>query len=247
MSGLRIQIKAVPAGGEIKQIAWIEINNIEFGNSFGPQEAHELMDFLDGPKAKIVSAIIWTNELGFPFCRGGNLKYYGSLATKLEGLKANREIRKSLLRLSTLPIPTLALVRGDAFGGGLELISCFDVVISTPAALLGFWQRRIGLTFGWGGGQRALNRLTSACLRRLALESASISAYEALTLGLVDQIVPADLSEALVVRRLKEILNGSPETCEAIKMWSAKAETKIFEDLWFSPEHRAKTSRPVRG
>lgn len=247
MSGLKIQISAIPVGSEIKQIAWIQINNIEFGNSFGPQESVELMDFLDSKKAKSVSAIVWTNELGFPFCRGGNLKYYGSLKTKLQGLKANREIRKSLNRLATLSIPTIALVRGDAFGGGLELMSCFDFVFSTPSALLGFWQRRIGLTFGWGGGARVLQRLTLSQIKNLTLEASSFSAYEALEVGLIDQIIPADLSEALVVQKLKQVLSGSVETFQAIKGWTPEKETDAFEKLWFSPEHRSKTYRPIRG
>ncbi len=247
MSGLKIEIKTIQAAGEIKQIAWIKINNMESGNSYGPKEAIELQDFLDSPSGKKISGIVWTNDAGTPFCRGGNLKYYNELKSKLSGLKANREIRLSLKRLSTLPIPCIAVVRGDVFGGGLELLSCFDYVYSTPQALLGFWQRKVGLSFGWGGGYRYLRRMTPHRLTVLALEARSLSAFEARELRLLDEVIPSDTVGTKVHRKLTELLTQSNETYKQIKLWSVANEINIFEKLWWSAEHRSKTSRPARG
>lgn len=247
MSGLKIEIKTIQASSEIRQIAWIKINNMESGNSFGPEEAIELQDFLDSKVGKKISAIVWTNDAGTPFCRGGNLKYYNELKSKLSGLRANREIRLALKRLAELPIPCLAVVRGDVFGGGLELLSCFDYVFSTPQALLGFWQRKVGLSFGWGGGYRFLRRMTPHRMILLALEARSLSAFEARELRLLDEVIPGDTVNSKVNRKLTELLTQSNETYKQIKFWSASKEISIFEKLWWSSEHRSKTSRPARG
>jgi enoyl-CoA hydratase/carnithine racemase len=246
MSGLKIEIRAIHAAGEIKQVAWIEINNVEAGNSFGPEEAIQLLDFLDSKEAKKISGIVWTNEPGFPFCRGGNLKYYRNLKTKLQGIKANKQIQAALSKLEKLPFPCIAVICGDVFGGGLELLTCFDFVYSTPQTLLGYWQRKIGLSFGWGGGARSLKRLSVHKLIGLALEARSITAYEAQSIGLIEEVIPVDLIQLKASKKMQSLLSGSPETFQAIKSWSPKQEQAIFERLWWTPEHRSKTSRPIR-
>lgn len=237
MAGLRIGTQSLTVGDQIHQVFRVEINNIENGNSFGPEESIALMDLIESKAFRKASALVWTNEAGFPFCRGGNLKYYSQLEGKQKGLKTNREIRSSLTRLSQLEIPTLAIVRGDSFGGGMELLSCFDFVLSTPSALFGYWQRRVGLTFGWGGGARLESRVGLKAVRQLAFEARSLTAYEALSLGLIDQILPTDLAEERALEKLGNLLGKSASAGATAKLWKPESEQKSFEKLWHSPEH----------
>lgn len=214
----------------------ITLNNPLSANSFGPSEADQLGNILRQKKWREAMGLIFCST-GRTFCSGGNLRYYASLKTRAAGLSANRKIRKSLSALAQFEIPSVAVVEGDCFGGGMELLSCFDYIVSAPHCLFGFWQRRIGLTYGWGGGARWLGRLSQAQLKNLTLNPRVVNAYEALHLGMIDEVAPVGLFQ----RAQQWILNSEKfphAPVEAIKNFSAQKETNLFEKLWGNKEHR---------
>ena len=88
---------------------------------------------------------------GRVFCSGGQLKDYAVLTEKEAGVKINRQIRRWLGEIAQTSIARVAVVDGFCFGGGVEFLGCFHQVIATPKAMFALWQRRIGLSFGWGG------------------------------------------------------------------------------------------------
>ena len=150
---------------------------------------------------------------------------------KEPGLKANQEITKHLDGFGAWPVVKLAVVEGDVLGGGIEWLARFDFRWSTPSALFAFWQRRIGLSTGWGGGAAWAKIIGEERVRRLLLEGQLLSATAALRFGIVDRIVSGwkiresvtdwitDLDQAAVAKMLG---------------WSAKKERAIFSRVLFS-------------
>jgi enoyl-CoA hydratase/carnithine racemase len=177
------------------------------------------------------------------FCSGGQLSDYASMSNADQGKAVNRRITEILANLSELPIPTICAVSGDCFGGGVELISAFDTVISVPHVLYGFWQRRIGLTFGWGGGKRIEQRIGLPQLKRLALSTETFGAHEALSIGLIDFIVPVSSLESVSLEIAEQMSTAATAPIGQLKKWSADRETEIFESLWWNPDHRAVLSK----
>lgn len=116
-------------------------------NAFGPKESKILLKSLSA--AKNIQLIILSSE-GRVFCSGGQLQEYAALKTKQQGVKLNDDIRKVLKKFADHPAPKIAAVAGDCFGGGIELISCCDWIISESHVFFGMWQRRMELSFGWG-------------------------------------------------------------------------------------------------
>lgn len=229
----------------VDEILTIEFDSPEQSNCFGLKEAEfiQSLDFRVKNSAENFSvvfgnknsrqklrALMLTNQ-GRVFCSGGNLRAY-ALLTIPQQIVTNRKIRKVLDQVSRLPIPTAVAMNGDCLGGGIELISCFDYVVSAPHCGLGLWQRRMGLTLGWGGGKRLLKRLPHAALIKLALESRFLSAYEALNMGVIDQIAPA----STVVEQARYWLNGQIQLAQrvlaAYRNWSPVNEAKVFDRLW---------------
>ncbi|RYZ65331.1 MAG: enoyl-CoA hydratase/isomerase family protein, partial [Proteobacteria bacterium] len=137
-------------------------------NSFSVAAARELREILAANSS--ASALIFSAR-GRVFCSGGNLSDYASMSSAEEGMKVNNEIRSALSELSALPIPTICVVEGDCFGGGVEVVSCFDHVIAASHVVFALWQRKISLTYGWGGGSRLERRLGSSLLRNLSLST----------------------------------------------------------------------------
>ncbi|MEQ1876766.1 MAG: enoyl-CoA hydratase/isomerase family protein [Bdellovibrionia bacterium] len=214
-----------------KGIARLTLDHEAHGNSFGATEAVALSKVL---KDKAVSALVLSGRGTRFFCTGGNLSEQAT-GTRAATLATQKKVRAALVALGTWPKPTLALVGGDAFGGGTELLSSFDFVLSAPHVLIGFWQRKLGLTFGWGGGARLSSKL-GRHLKPHALKAGVFTAYQARDIGLVDEIYPAYDLEARGLELLRTIL-ALPAYGEFKKL-DAKNESKTFDKLWMNPTHK---------
>lgn len=176
---------------------------------------------------------------GSHFCSGGNLSDYAQMKSPAQGKQVNREIAQILDLLSTLPVPTACVVQGDCLGGGLELLSAFDFVVSVPEAQFGFWQRKIALSFGWGGRKRLARRLSESLIDQLAVSSRNLSAAEALKLGLIDQICLSAKAIAQAEAWLVRTASLPALPLQQLKKSIGKKndEQKFFEKLWWNVEH----------
>lgn len=213
-------------------VLWVSFSDPASRNAFSIAAARELRAVLNGSfRALVFSAP------GRVFCSGGQLDDYASMASADEGRRVNDEIRDVLTKLASLPVPTIACVAGDAFGGGVELISAFDYVLSVPHAMFGLWQRRIGLSFGWGGGARLEKRLGAGVLRSLSLSTHAVSAREALSIGLVDQLVSPAALEATAASLASRLIALPPEPVATLKAFSHETEAGDFNSLWWNPSH----------
>lgn len=207
----------------------------ETRNSLSAETASELSKIL---KASQRADALLLRAEGRVFCSGGNLKDQVRMG-KVASQKANRAIASVLGRLHDLEIPTLALVEGDVFGGGIEFISAFDLVFVTPHVHLAFWQRKMGLTYGWGGGARIAGRVGAKMASRLGIEMKSLTGREAFERGLVDRVVPPwsartdSLAEVLRLASLPRRSVGAFKRARNIKH-----EQREFEQLWFGSDHR---------
>jgi enoyl-CoA hydratase len=213
------------------------------GNAFsqgGAEELSQALRAMDGSFRELVMS-----ARGRFFCAGGNLDEYAKMKDAESGRAANREIARGLDLLQAVPRPTLALVQGDCVGGGLELLGCFDRVIAVPEACFGFWQRRVGLSFGWGGGARLAERLTPKRLRLLASDAATITAGEALEIGLIDEIALSSQLEARGQAWIRRMRRWAQAPLVAQKA-EARGERALFEGLWWAPEHRTALFRRLK-
>lgn len=210
-------------------------DNKEQRNCFGLQEARELQGVLKS--ISNCKVLVWRSAGERSFCSGGNLKDYAKLKNKADGLKINREIRSILNSFVKLPIVKVAVVEGDCWGGGLEILSCFQYVISLPHVLYGLWQSKNGLTTGWNGGQRLSEHNLSLFKNHLMLGHA-MSAYEAYQLSWIHEIVSFENLESSLNQWLQSVENIDEKLLESILSWSPSKELSQFENLWWSDFHR---------
>jgi 3-hydroxyacyl-CoA dehydrogenase len=142
---------------------------------------------------------------GRTFSAGGDLKS----AVMLDGL-ATFAARQA--KLDGALKPMVAALHGQALGGGFEIALSFHYRVAAPGTRLGLPEVKIGLLPGGGGTQR----LTRAVGARLALDlmttGRTITAEEALPLGLIDEIAPGreSLREAAVAFARRKAAEGGP-------------------------------------
>ncbi|MGE8130946.1 enoyl-CoA hydratase-related protein [Methylobacterium sp. NPDC080182] len=127
--------------------------------------------------------------------------------------------------LDRLPKPTLALVHGAAYGGGVGLAACCDVAIAAESARFCLSEVRLGLIPATIGPY-VVNAIGPRWARRLFQTAEVFSAERARAIGLVHEVVPDDRLEAAGAEVLRDILRGAP---------GAQAEAK---DLVFLCEGR---------
>lgn len=223
-----------------RAIRVVRFENQSTKNSLDLVSARALRDAFSKPSAeRFVLA-----GRGRVFCSGGNLAEYRKMQTREEGTTVNREISDILHEISQLNV--VGAISGDAFGGGVELMSVCQYLVSVPHAVFGLWQQRMGLSFGWGGGLRLRDRIGDKVLSELAQSTRTISADEALSLGLVDELVhPSHLIDIALARsRATNVRNAIAARCATVhsteRADKRTAERDHFESLWWSAEHLAK-------
>lgn len=101
-------------------------------------------------------------------------------------------------RIEKLPVPTVAAVNGYALGGGCELALACDIRLAAEGAVFGQPEVGLGITAGFGGTQRLARVVGLARAKELLFTGRTVAAAEALQIGLVTAVLPADrlLAEA---------------------------------------------------
>jgi 3-hydroxyacyl-CoA dehydrogenase/enoyl-CoA hydratase/3-hydroxybutyryl-CoA epimerase len=156
------------------------------------------------------------------FMAGADLKHILQIAGGVLTLKQAYEIsRKPSIemhrRLETCGKPFVAAINGLALGGGYELaLACHHrVIVDDPKALVGLPEVTVGLLPGSGGTQRLPRMIGLENALPLLLEGRKVTPREALRLGMVDEVVPADR----LIATAREWLLNSPN---AVRPWDAK-------------------------
>ncbi len=226
------------AGRELRVLEAV-FSNSESRNTLSLKVALELKELVN--RARDSDGLLVRAE-GHVFCAGGNIKDHIAIG-KAASLKGNREITSICEGLSKLAVPTIAIVEGDVLGGGVEFLSCFDIVFATPHVAIGFWQRRLGLVYGWGGGARLERRLGRQAVSRLAIQARAMTGREAFELGLVDRVVAQWQIRA---EGIAELLRVASMPRKSVAVLKASAQRKGsgpesragFEKLWFGDDHK---------
>lgn len=208
-------------------------------NALSLKEAQRLASELNLKKSNLDYDAVLVTARGSHFCSGGNLSDYAGMKKPEQGKAVNRKITAILDQLSTLAVPTACVIQGDCYGGGLELLGAFDYVVSLPEAQFGFWQRRIALSFGWGGRKRLSRRLSESQIDQLAMSSRNLSASEAKEIGLIDEVAIASRAVSQAEDWLIRTAALPALPLQQLKSSIGKKvdEQKFFEKLWWNKEH----------
>lgn len=125
------------------------------------------------------------------FAAGADIKEmadmsYADMVARSAGLQS------AFTAIAQIPKPVVAAVTGYALGGGCELALCADVRFAADDAVLGQPEILLGIIPGAGGTQRLTRLIGPSKAKDLIFTGRFVPAAEALTLGLVDKVVPAD-------------------------------------------------------
>jgi enoyl-CoA hydratase/carnithine racemase len=183
------------------------------------------------------------------FAAGGDLRELADVRTEHATRAMATESRAALDAIRDFPVPVVAVLNGDAIGGGAELAVACDFRVMREGASLGFIHGKLNITSAWGGGPDLVSLVGPARALYMTARCAMISAPSALAWGLADALVRDDALEEDVAEFIKPMLHQSPRALRAGKDQvrcfrrgasyeeRRAAEHENFVVTWLDPAH----------
>ena len=155
-----------------------------------------------------VRVVIVTGAGDRAFCAGSDIGEFPSVMDDVVPKKLALE-NEAWSRLDDFPRPTIAALNGLAYGGGLELAVCCDLLVAGADVRLALPEVKLGVFPGTGGTARVPRRIGEGRAKELAFLGEPIDAQTALAWGLVNRVVPRGQALA-AARELAAVLAARP-------------------------------------
>jgi len=150
------------------------------------------------------------------FAAGADIKEMAGMGYAQMAARAT-ELTSAFDALARVPKPTVAAITGYALGGGCELALACDWRVAAADAKLGQPEINLGVIPGAGGTQRLSRLVGPAKAKDIIMTGRFVDAGEALSIGLVDRVVPADDVLEAATAMARKFVNGPSVALRAAK------------------------------
>jgi naphthoate synthase len=204
-------------------IAKITIDRPEVRNAFRPQTVIELSEAFERAREDLdVGVIILTGEGPDAFCSGGDQRVRGDAGYVAEDAAGARGVGRFHVtdlhvQIRRLPKPVVAMVAGYAVGGGHVLHVVCDLTIAAENARFGQTGPRVGSFDGGFGASVLAAQVGQKRAKEIWFLCRQYDAAQALSMGLVNTVVPLDRLEQETVSWCREMLALSPFALRLLK------------------------------
>lgn len=172
-------------------LAWVTLNRPDVMNALSFDTLLRLREICAELKQnKSVRVVLFAAAGEKAFCAGADLKE--RVGFTMEKTKEFvRTIGDVFTEIARLPQPTIAVIQGIAYGGGLELALACDLRVAAAGVSMGLTETSLAIIPGAGGTVRLPRVVGQARAKELILAAKRIPAEEALRIGLVNEVAPA--------------------------------------------------------
>ncbi|MEN1729033.1 MAG: enoyl-CoA hydratase-related protein [Pseudomonadota bacterium] len=217
---------------DARGVTTLTINRPEVHNAFNAELIARLSETLDRLVDEDRTRVLVLTGAGVSFSAGADLNWMRGM---VQGSEADnradaRALAAMLRKLDQFPRPTIARVNGPAFGGGVGLIACCDIVVAVHDAKFGLTEVRLGLAPATIA-PFVIRRIGVSAARRYMLTGERFNTATAQAIGLINKVVGADSLDCHVERLLKQLLAGG-QTAQG----HVKTLIRLVEDLQGAPE-----------
>ena len=196
----------------------LTLNRPERHNALNDALISELITALDECNSDATVRVIVITGAGASFSSGADLEWMRSSVDHDEEANRRDAVQLAILMrtLSDVQRPTIARINGSSYGGGLGLIACCDIAITTHNAQFAFTEVRLGLVPAVISPY-ILMSIGPRHTRRLFLTAEQFSSNEALNLQLVHQVVADEQLDETVDKTIRQLLKAGPEAIKVCK------------------------------
>jgi len=191
-------------------VATITVNRPAVRNALNVATIEELgKAFEEARLDSRVRVVILTGSGDKAFAAGADIGEIAAL-DEVSGRDFSRRGQRTFDAIESLGKPVIAAVNGYALGGGCELAMACTIRVASDRAVFGQPEVKLGLIPGYGGTQRLTRLIGKSRAFRLLLTGETVSAQDALTLGLVDIVEPAASLMVRVQSLARQIAENAP-------------------------------------
>lgn len=199
-------------------IATLTLNRPEVHNAFDAALVQRLTELLVAIKERGDARVVVLTGAGRSFSAGADLNWMRAMAagTEEENFEDALHLADLMALLNSMPLPTVARVNGHAYGGGVGLLACCDLVLASNEAKFALSEVRLGLV------PAVISPYVIAAIgernaRRLFLSGEAMNAKLARRVGLVHEIAKPNRLDAALEDQLGMLLRGGPSALRESK------------------------------
>lgn len=229
-------------------VATVTLDEPERKNALSREIAAGIIDALDAIESQGARCVVFEGT-GGAFSAGGDIDL---MAERLDAdepiddrvLELQRSTSRTIVRVATFPLPTIAKIDGPAVGAGANLAIACDVQIASDRASVGFVFRNVGLSVDAGTSYLLPRIVGENVAKELVFTGEILDADRSLELGLLNHVWPADEFEdranefvaqvasgpTVALRHAKRLIDGAFDTSiERAVADEATAQGIVFE------------------
>lgn len=214
----------------VEEFALITLDRPQALNALSFALLEDLRGVLGEVAASDARALLVIGAGDKAFCAGADIKELTgrSMADQRRGAELGAS---TFSQIERLPMPSIAIVNGYAFGGGLELALACTLRIATRNAKMGLPEIKLGLIPGYGGTQRLPRAVGQGRALEMIMSGRSVDAEEALRIGLVQRVVEGDALQAGIAYAREFSSHSLPVLALARDAVSRATDTPLGEGL----------------
>ena len=200
------------------QVATVTLNRPQVRNAFDAQAIAELTGAFSGLAALPGLRVVVLAAAGAVFCAGADLGYMRHMAASGEAEnKADALALADMLRaIYSCPVPVIARIHGDCYGGGVGLVAACDIALADSRARFALSEVKLGLIPSVISPY-VLKALGERAARRYFVTGERFDAAEALRLGLLHEVAEGDALDVRVAELVQAIGASGPQAVRAAK------------------------------
>lgn len=192
----------------------ITINRPEARNALRLQTVEELLGAFR-ERAGDTRAVILRGA-GDAFSAGADIKAMSTF-TQEDARTFSKRARDLIMLIEGLPTPVIASVAGPAIGAGLDLVLASDLAVASDDAVFGHGGAALGITTPFGGTTRLARAVGPKIAKEMWFAGRRLSAAEALSLGIVNHVVPRERLEEKTLEVADRLSDHSPLSIQYVK------------------------------
>jgi len=203
---------------ETGALATVTLNRPEVRNAFNDEVITELTQaFTQLGQDPQVRAIVLAAE-GPAFCAGADLNWMRRMAdyTHAENLLDAAQLAEMLRVIYTCPKPTVARIQGDVYAGGMGLVAACDMAVSVDTANYCLSEVKLGL-YPATISPYVIRAMGARAAHRYFLTAERFDAVDALRMGFVHAVVPAEALDDKLAELTQALVSASPNAVKECK------------------------------
>ena len=200
-------------------VGWVTFNRPAARNAMTFAMYEALITICDAAEADPTLRVLVFQGAGEKaFVAGTDINQFRTFTDPQHALDYEAQMDRVIGRLETLARPAIALIRGYATGGGASIAMACDLRLATPDARIGIpIARTLGNCLSMNNYARLVDLIGPARTKELIFTARLVEAAEALAIGFLNEVVPADAIEGRVTELAEQIAGHAPLTLQVTK------------------------------